>query len=81
MKLRNIVMATYVLLSTATMSFADSYDNMDTSAETDTSTATSATTDSSFESNTFIKPFANTYSSLQMKIILGDLKTELFNGI
>ncbi|MED7788286.1 OmpA family protein [Francisella sp. 19X1-34] len=64
MKLRNIVMATSVLLGTATMSFAASSDNMDTSAKTDKSAATSTATDSGFESNTFIKPFANTYSSL-----------------
>lgn len=66
MKLRNIVMATSVLLGTASMSFAAtaSSDNMDTSAKTSTSTATTTNADSGFESNTFIKPFANTYSSL-----------------
>ncbi|WP_169709708.1 OmpA family protein [Francisella halioticida] len=64
MKLRNIVMATSVLLGTATMSFAASSDNTDTSAKTDTAATTTSTTTSGFESNTFIKPFANTYSSI-----------------
>ncbi|MED7820053.1 MULTISPECIES: OmpA family protein [unclassified Francisella] len=59
MKLRNIVMATSVLLGTATMSFAANSDNVDTPAN-----ATTATTSSSLESNSFITPFANTYSSL-----------------
>lgn len=60
MKLRNIVVATSVLLGTATVSFAATGDEMDTSLDTNTSAAQG----SGFDTNSVVKPFANTYSAI-----------------
>nr|prf outer membrane protein [Francisella tularensis] len=63
MRLKSIVIATTVLLGSATASIAAGSDNIDTSANTN-----SATTQSSgFAANNFIAPFANTYSALTNK--------------
>lgn len=63
MRLKSIVIATSVLLGTVTVSIAADSDNINMSANTN-----SATTQSSgFTSDTFIAPFANTYSSLTNK--------------
>lgn len=61
MKLKNIVIATSVLFGTATFSFAAGSDNMDMSADTNTPATQSSS------NNSFIAPFANTYSSLTNK--------------
>ncbi|OEZ33784.1 hypothetical protein AS144_01000 [Francisella endosymbiont of Amblyomma maculatum] len=63
MRLKSIVITTSVLLGIATVSIAADFDNIDMLANTN-----SATTQSSgFTSDTFIAPFANTYSSLTNK--------------
>lgn len=61
MKLRNIVLATSVLLGTATVSFAATGDDMDTSVDV-TPTATQSTS-----SGSFLSPFGNTYSAITNK--------------
>ena len=58
MKLKNTVLAISVLIGTTAVSFAATGDNMDTSVDT------TASTTSESSSNTFIQPFANTYSSI-----------------
>lgn len=63
MRLKNIVIATSVLLGTATVSIAADSDNVDISANTNSTTTQS----SGFTSNTLIAPFANTYSYLTNK--------------
>ncbi|AIT10160.1 membrane protein [Candidatus Francisella endociliophora] len=64
MKLRNIVLATSVLLGTATVSFAATGDNMDMDASTDVAT-TPAT--QAGASDSLISPLTNTYSALTNK--------------
>lgn len=63
MRLKNIVIATSVLLGTATVSIAADSDNVDMSSNTNLATTQS----SGFTSDTLIAPFANTYSSLTNK--------------
>ncbi|MFV9973075.1 MAG: OmpA family protein [Francisella endosymbiont of Hyalomma asiaticum] len=63
MRLKNIVIVTSVLLGTATVSIAADSDNVDMSENTNSATIQS----SGFTSDTFIAPFANTYSSLTNK--------------
>lgn len=64
MKLKNIVLATSVLLGSVTVTFAA--DEVDTSVDSTPAAATPAS-DDSISSNTFVKPFANTYSSITNK--------------
>ena len=59
MKLRNIVLATSVVLGTATISFAATGDNMDTNVDFTPATATQTGASSSL-----LSPLTNTYGAL-----------------
>ncbi len=68
MKLKNIVVATSVLLGTFTASFAADAVDVDTAnVNADTVQNSSATVDTNLDSNYFLAPFASTWGSLTNK--------------